>query len=115
MDNVTVFQKGSNYVVYNIARHRSIVTNEIGFSIIRLYLQNKKDLHKLASIIPEKHVETAVSFIKKLNQIDLFSEDPDTIIETIEDIIPQIYYLHLTYKCNLLCDYCYNRDINGME
>lgn len=111
MDNVTVFQKGSNYVVYNIARHRSIVTNEIGFSIIRLYLQNKKDLHKLASIIPEKHFETAVSFIKKLNQIDLFSEDPDTIIETIEDIIPQIYYLHLTYKCNLLCDYCYNRDI----
>ena len=70
-----------------------------------------KSADYIADKVNEKYkeqVRTACLKIidSKILSTEKFSEDKtDTIC------MPSIYYIHLTYKCNLSCTYCYNKDI----
>lgn len=74
-----------------------------------------KSADYIADKVNEKYkeqVRTACLKIidSKILSTEKFSEDKtDTIC------MPSIYYIHLTYKCNLSCTYCYNKDIRKIK
>ncbi|MBR5602627.1 MAG: SPASM domain-containing protein [Bacteroidales bacterium] len=112
MDNLLILRNGDNYLLYNIEKHVSVLIDEISFLIVKLYIQNNMDLEKLLQNIPDIKKKHAKSLICKLQDINMFNNEINDEI-LFENHIPSQYYLHLTYRCNLNCSYCYNKDIRN--
>ena len=112
MKNIVFLQKDNNYVVYNIERHVSVLVDYVGYLLIQLFLQSKEDIDDFGNYLPESIKQNAFDFINRLKKIGLFYNGICKEINIVNNI-PNQYYLHLTYKCNLKCKYCYNKDIRN--
>lgn len=102
---------GNNeYVFYNSLQHRASSLNQIEMGILDLYYtyQDKDYIINMFDNDKKPLIKNA------LNKIDshklLLCEDIKDSYST-KALFPSSYYLHLTYKCNLRCTYCYNKSI----
>ena len=103
-------EKENEFIFYNSNIHYGRKCNTLELHLLDL-VYKYKSADYIADKVNEKYkeqVRTACLKIidSKILSTEKFSEDKtDTIC------MPSIYYIHLTYKCNLSCTYCYNKDI----
>lgn len=103
-------EKENEFIFYNSNIHYGRKCNALELHLLDL-VYKYKSANYIADKVNEKYkeqVRTACLKIidSKILSTEKFSEDKtDTIC------MPSIYYIHLTYKCNLSCTYCYNKDI----
>lgn len=100
------------FILYNSKNHTPIKVDKKGkeyFDILEKYTFKKNDCMKNEKI-DEK--DNFIDFFESLDEINFFS----TSIEAIDKRIlysnyndhKKTFYLHLTDRCNLKCNYCYN-------
>ena len=103
-------EKENEFIFYNSNIHYGRKCNTLELHLLDL-VYKYKSADYIADKVNEKYkeqVRTACLKIidSKILSTEKFSEDKtDTIC------MPSINYIHLTYKCNLSCTYCYNKDI----
>ncbi len=101
-----------NYVFYNSIVHYACRLNFATLNVLNL-IYKYKNLDYILENIDFKHhalikdIYTKVESSKMLSLED--TSDKSNFLNSSQ--IPNQYYLHLTYKCNLGCTYCYNKDI----
>jgi radical SAM protein with 4Fe4S-binding SPASM domain len=101
---------GDEYIFYNSLQHIGSRLTELEMLVLDLYYkyQNAEYIINKFPWRQQTQIKDALSFIDKHNLLlceDLIVED------TLDNEFPTAYYLHLTYKCNLKCTYCYNKEI----
>lgn len=99
-----------SYSFYNSIQHFACRISELDLTIFNL-IYKYKDLNIILMNI-EKSYHVYINDIynkvtySKLLEIDRHEDRKETVYQ-----LPTTFYLHLTYKCNLGCIYCYNKDI----
>lgn len=98
------------YVFYNSLQHRASRLNYLEMVILDMYYtyQNKDYILSKFSDDKREILQRALNAIDK-HKLLLCEEIQDTESHLPE--YPSMYYLHLTYNCNLKCTYCYNKNI----
>lgn len=107
-----ILKDKEDYVFYNSVRHFSCRLSLLDLSIFNL-IYTVGDVEEILASISQKYhdyvkqVYAAVESSKALDLTQLFNENEYEYKE------PPTYYLHLTYKCNLDCIYCYNKQVRS--
>jgi radical SAM protein with 4Fe4S-binding SPASM domain len=109
--------KDNTYVIYNSYSNKAIALNKKGYDVFNELIELSKT-HD--GECPYKS-EEIISFVGKLNILKiLFNNEKDylaanytPIYESHKYFKPHKAYLHLTQRCNLNCQYCYNRENIG--
>lgn len=94
------------YVFYNPFIHFACKISKVDLAIFNA-IYNHKDLDTiLQNIDPRyhKYVSNVFEAVISSNALSTATNENDDI-----SIFPTDYYLHLTYRCNLDCLYCYNK------
>ncbi len=97
------------YVFYNSTQHFACKLSKTELLIFNLIYKYKE----LNTILP--HIDTEFhNQIKEIHQKTIASKA--LMLDSknnpkIKYQLPTSFYLHLTYKCNLRCTYCYNKEI----
>jgi radical SAM protein with 4Fe4S-binding SPASM domain len=95
------------FVFYNSLQHIGARLTELEVQILDLYYKYQ-DKEYIISQFPSSQQEAisialdAIDFHKLLSCEEIKPSDETAAI-------PTVFYLHLTYKCNLACTYCYNK------
>lgn len=103
-------EKDNEFIFYNANTHYALRCNELELHLLDLvYKYNDADYisHKVDKKYKEQ-VKIACQHIIDSEML-LTEHISENSLETY--CIPSVYYLHLTYRCNLACTYCYNKDI----
>lgn len=107
-----ILKDEDNFVFYNSVRHFSCRISLLDLSIFNLiYILG--DIEDILTYIPQKYhgyVKQVYNAVTYNNVLDITQSCKTKNIEYQE---PSTYYLHLTYKCNLDCVYCYNKKIRS--
>ena len=106
-----IFKDENDFIFYNSVRHFSSRLSLLDLSIFNL-IYSLKNLEDILVSIPQKYHEYVKSVFNaaiSCRALDLSSSNS----KKIEYNIPKTYYIHLTYKCNLDCIYCYNKKIRS--
>ena len=104
-------KKGLNYVFYNSAKHIAGRLNKLELLLLDLLYQYD-DIDYICGKFPSNKYEVIKCALNFIQQNALLShEELEVPIRT--PMIPSAYYFHLTYKCNLKCTYCYNKEVRG--
>lgn len=102
----------TEFVFYNSLQHRASRLSYLEMCILDMYYTYQDKDYILSLFDMDKSKRETMS--EALNAIDkhklLLCEDIHDS-ESLKPIYPTSYYLHLTYKCNLKCTYCYNKNI----
>lgn len=102
---------GTIYLVYNSVIHKAYKLTEVEMRILDLkykYVDNQYIYSQFKDSEKSKIVELALN---KIDQDGILNKEASLPKKTVE--LPSIFYLHLTYRCNLSCSYCYNRSIRA--
>lgn len=96
------------YIFYNSIRHFACKISELDLYIFNLIYKYKEleiiknniniEFHKYITNLYQKVIKSKVLSLEKIDSNIIYQ-------------LPSSFYLHLTYKCNLGCIYCYNKDI----
>lgn len=70
-----------------------------------------RDLDYIITQFKNDFKSTISNTIKKIEELQILSLEPLKFERSKELPLPSTFYLHLTYRCNLKCSYCYNRNI----
>lgn len=110
--NFFVVEDGDEYVFYNSIRHYVCRVSKLDLALFNLiYLH--KNLENILANVPSVYADYVQRVYHAVTDNHILSEEPIEFGENIKDSAPQNYYLHLTYKCNLNCVYCYNKQIRN--
>ena len=103
--------ENDNYVFYNSLQHTGTRLTHLEMLILDMYYRYQDKSFILQKFDNKKRnlIETALDLIDT-NKL-LLCEDIEEPEDSVLPKYPSVYYLHLTYLCNLNCSYCYNRDI----
>lgn len=107
-----IFKDEEDYVFYNSVRHFSCRISLLDLSIFNL-IYSLGEIEVILTYIPQKYhdyVKQVYRAVKSSHALDI---SPSLEAKSIEYKEPSTYYLHLTYKCNLDCIYCYNKKIRS--
>lgn len=103
---------GEEYVFYNSIRHFACKINKLELLLLNaLYKYGNIDyITKKISIEQQKKIKEA---LQRLINSQILSTEPLTDEPCNQNGKAELktYYLHLTYRCNLNCSYCYNKTI----
>ena len=101
------------YVIYNSTRHCASRFSKLEIYILDLVYRydNPEYVYNKFSKDKQKVIHSFFRFIQKSEILKTSSESP----YLSKKEIPQTYYLHFTYRCNLSCTYCYNKSIRKNE
>lgn len=104
----------NEYIFYNCVRHFGCRINKLELLLLDL-LYKYEDVDYITTQFPTKKQELIKNTLQRVVDKKVLSIDPlEKKDESPKQIYyPQTYYLHLTYKCNLACTYCYNKDIRS--
>ncbi len=100
----------SSFVAYNSVIHCGIRVSKLELYILELYYKFQ-DADYIIQQFDSQHqlsIQKAINFIASSK---ILSASDNNVIEPEESVSPSIYYVHLTYNCNLHCTYCYNAEI----
>lgn len=100
----------TEFVFYNSLQHRASRLSHLEMRILDMYYtyQDKDYILSLFDNDKKKMMSEALKAIDN-HKLLLCEDIHDT--DSNRPIYPSSYYLHLTYKCNLRCTYCYNKHI----
>lgn len=100
------------YVFYNGVKHFACRLDRATLSIVNL-IYTYGDLEIILKNIKKEHHGIVSEIFNKVKASAMLkTEDDEKRFDyRLSEQIPQQYYLHLTYACNLGCTYCYNKDI----
>lgn len=102
--------KDNDYVFYNSINHRAYVLSELELDILELiYTYNDKETI-LSHFNLEQRALVEEAF-ERVNTLKLLDCTQPAFVSPLNSTLPSSFYLHLTYRCNLRCAYCYNREI----
>lgn len=107
-----IFKDENDFIFYNSVQHFSCRLSLLDLSIFNL-IYSLKNLEDILASIPQKYheyVRSVFNAAESCNALDLSSPNRSN---KLEYPIPSTYYIHLTYKCNLDCVYCYNKKIRA--
>lgn len=107
----------NSFIVYNSYSNKAIALNKKGYNILN-------DLINVCKINNGEYpdaTEEIYLFVNNLNllkilfdnEVDYLSADYAHIYEEQKCFRPHKAYLHLTQRCNLNCQYCYNKENIG--
>lgn len=101
----------NSYVFYNSIKHFACKIGIADLVLLNLiYIHKDKD--EIISNIDLDYKDYMSKFYDKVMEsgaLDVTPIDKAQHIDNLQE--PTSFYLHLTYKCNLGCIYCYNKDI----
>ncbi|MFV0362731.1 MAG: radical SAM protein [Suipraeoptans sp.] len=99
------------YIFYNSNQHAALKIDYSTLCILNI-IYKYKDIDYILSNISEKYHNHVISILNKVEESRILDINSDQSSSNVSlDIPPIKYYLHVTYKCNLGCVYCYNKDI----
>lgn len=105
-----IFKDEEDFVFYNSVRHFSCRISLLDLSIFNLiYIFGKIEV--ILTYIPQLYHGYVTQVYRAVVSSHVLDLSPS--FEEIEYKEPNTYYLHLTYKCNLDCIYCYNKKIRS--
>ena len=101
-----------NYIFYNSVRHFACRIDALTLNIFNL-IYKYESLEIILAHINAKYHDYICDIYHKTIDSHVLDLTSDVELEKYEDLSqkPDKFYLHLTYKCNLGCTYCYNKDI----
>lgn len=98
------------FVFYNSLRHVGARLKKLELMILDLvYIY--RDRTYILSKFPERQRGLISDAINAIEEHELLKCDEIEYDATDDIAIPSEYYIHLTYRCNLKCTYCYNKTI----
>jgi len=107
-----IFKDEEDFVFYNSVRHFSCRISLLDLSIFNLiYSMGKIDV--ILTHIPQKYHEYVKQVYRAVISCKVLDLNQSIDAKNMEYKEPSTYYLHLTYKCNLNCVYCYNKNIRS--
>lgn len=109
-----ILKDGKDYVFYNSVRHFSCRISLLDLSIFNL-IYSLGEIEVILSYIPQKYHEYVKQVYNAAKTSHALDVSPSFETKSIEYKEPSTYYLHLTYKCNLDCIYCYNKKIRSSQ
>lgn len=106
--------ESNEYVFYNSLQHVGVRLSHLEMLILDLYYKytNKAFIIRQFPENQTKIIEDALLSIDRMKLLVCENLENDC---NIKAMIPSVYYLHLTYQCNLNCTYCYNKNIRKKE
>ena len=107
-NNFLILKDDGHFIFYNSIRHYVCRISELDLTIFNL-IYIHKDINKIISKIDNKYHNYVKSVYDAVLHNSVMSEEPIETDRTSNKIPPKSYYVHLTYKCNLACTYCYNK------
>ncbi|OFX26465.1 MAG: hypothetical protein A2041_00565 [Bacteroidetes bacterium GWA2_31_9b] len=119
MDTLKNFEKSflieeineNKYIIYNVDRHIPIIVDKTGKKFFDIILNNR-DLESCKKSLLKNEFDDFVLFLKEIGNLQVLDTSPSETIKP-KNNPPKTAYLHLTYKCNLNCNYCYNKDVRN--
>lgn len=110
-----ILKDGDDFIFYNSVRHFACRISLLDLSIFNLIYSIGK-VETVLSSVPDKYHEYVKQVYEAAVSCNALNLEQTLTSEGMEYTVPSTYYLHLTYKCNLRCVYCYNRNIRmGFE
>ena len=107
-----IFKDKEDYVFYNSVRHYSCRISLSDLSIFNL-IYSLGEIEVILTYISQKYHEYVKQVYRAVKSSHALDISPSLEAKSIEYKEPSTYYLHLTYKCNLDCIYCYNKKIRS--
>lgn len=105
-----ILKDDNDFIFYNSVRHFSCRISMLDLSIFNLvYIYGKIDV--ILAYIPKKYHAYVKQVYKAIESCNALDVSPLIAVNQLSFEEPSTYYLHLTYKCNLDCIYCYNKKI----
>lgn len=102
----------NSYIFYNSIRHFACRISELDLIIFNLiYVYHNFD--EIKKNISKEYVHLVRNIYDTVIKSGVLSTEPIYIPDSNVLMFPSSYYLHLTYKCNLNCVYCYNKKIRN--
>ncbi|WP_455587321.1 SPASM domain-containing protein [Bacteroides sp.] len=104
----------NEYIFYNSVRHFGCRINKLELLLLDL-LYKYENVDYITSQFPIEKQDIVKNTLQRVADKQVLSVEPLEKKEESTSSInyPQTYYLHLTYKCNLACTYCYNQEIRS--
>lgn len=96
------------YVFYNSIRHIGCRINKLELFLLNL-LYKYREIDYILSKFSEDKQELIKGSLDFISQNSLLSTK-ELEFEPEKALYPSVYYIHLTYRCNLKCSYCYNKN-----
>lgn len=107
-----ILKDKEHFIFYNTIRHYACRISELDLVLFNLFY-TYKDLRLVLSQLDKKYHQYVKGVYTAVIDNKVLSNTPVMTCDTIGKVYPLSYYLHLTYKCNLKCTYCYNRKIRS--
>lgn len=100
----------TEFVFYNSLQHRASRLSYLEMRILDMYY-TYQDKDYILSQFNEDKKETLAEALRAIDNHKLLLCEDIHDADSYQPVFPSSYYLHLTYKCNLKCTYCYNKNI----
>lgn len=100
----------TEFVFYNSLQHRASRLSYLEMRILDMYY-TYQDKDYILSQFNEDKKETPAEALRAIDNHKLLLCEDIHDADSYQPVFPSSYYLHLTYKCNLKCTYCYNKNI----
>lgn len=101
------------YLIYNAIKHIPIKVNKEGLSSFYVIIGSSKNGEYDDLRYTHTQKKNFIRFKKELDEINFFSMEEESI--SYQSVFPKFdstkktFYLHLTNRCNLSYQYCFNR------
>ena len=104
-----ILEDNDNFIFYNPVRHYACRLTPLDLSIFNLIFKHR-DINIILSNIPMQYHKYITDIYELVEKYKILNTD-NIATDNVKYNIPDTYYLHLTYSCNLDCTYCYNKSV----
>lgn len=113
--NFLIIESGNQdeFIFYNSVRHWGCRIKKVELLLLEK-LYKYEDIDYITSQFPKDKQELIYQTLKKLSENKVLDTEEEVVVKKKNEKVDtqlQVFYLHLTYRCNLSCTYCYNKNI----
>lgn len=107
------------FIFYNSVRHFGCRINKLELLLLNIFYKYANIDYVVSQFPPERQTSIR-GILERLSEGNILSIEEESTTEADKNLMQkkktlQTFYLHLTYKCNLHCSYCYNKDIRKQQ
>ncbi len=106
--------RNNEYVFYNSLQHVGARLTKLEMLILDLYYKYTNKTYIIHQF-PTRQADTIKKALFSIDELRLLGCEDLNDKGNMCPMMPTVYYLHLTYQCNLRCTYCYNKSIRRAE
>lgn len=102
------------YIYYNSVRHYGCRISKLELLLLNVLYKYDNISHIIAKM-PMEQQEKAKETLQRISDSQILSTNPltDENCNQNKNTQLKVFYLHLTYRCNLNCSYCYNKSVRA--